>query len=498
MPIYIEETGANLFMWAVIVNGFLLGKHRALAGSRVDTMYIYLKGDHGYWGVPKTMWEAAGHSILSKIEHGTFDIETLKRKTIEYGTGTHALCDRLARISIEEMTPRKLMQAFIGLRDFAYKITDIGLIPPASDIGHSLFTKRMQTLIRSHVDAESRIPKLMNLLMISTRMTTSRREQLHLHRIALMISKKLRSHRPTAHAIRRIIESTPAIARRIDSHLRRYAWLPYNYQGPVWSTTDIIERITHLLDIPVQFAKVVREFSGELTTTRKEQVHALRQLRFSPREKFICRVAQEFWYLKAYRADVRSRSNYFLDMILREIGRRYDIPWRLFRSADPEEVSRMLKTGKRLDTRELHRRSRELFWMCDHGKTRIWSGQVARKKFHNLVEQKIIGSAARITGQSAYPGIVRGRVRVVESVKDIHNVRRGDIMVSIATNPDLLPAMNRAAAFVTDAGGITSHAAIVAREMKKPCVIGTAYASRVLKVGDRVEVDANTGVVKKL
>ena len=61
---------------------------------------------------------------------------------------------------------------------------------------------------------------------------------------------------------------------------------------------------------------------------------------------------------------------------------------------------------------------------------------------------------------------------------------------------NFIGAMEKAAAFVTDEGGITCHAAIIAREMKKPCIIGTKNATKVLKDGDIVEVDANTGIVK--
>lgn len=74
----------------------------------------------------------------------------------------------------------------------------------------------------------------------------------------------------------------------------------------------------------------------------------------------------------------------------------------------------------------------------------------------------------------------------------------GDVLASIATNPDILPAMKKAVAFVTEQGGITSHAAIVAREMKKPCIVGTKIATKILQDGDLVEVDANQGVVRIL
>ncbi len=66
------------------------------------------------------------------------------------------------------------------------------------------------------------------------------------------------------------------------------------------------------------------------------------------------------------------------------------------------------------------------------------------------------------------------------------------------TVPDFVPAMRKAAAIVTDEGGITCHAAIIARELGKPCVIGTKFATKVFRDGDLVEVDSEVGVVRKL
>ena len=72
------------------------------------------------------------------------------------------------------------------------------------------------------------------------------------------------------------------------------------------------------------------------------------------------------------------------------------------------------------------------------------------------------------------------------------------ILIAIATHPDYVIAMQQASAFVTDEGGLTSHVAIVARELKKPCIIGTKIATQVLHDGDLVEVDADKGIVKIL
>ena len=101
-----------------------------------------------------------------------------------------------------------------------------------------------------------------------------------------------------------------------------------------------------------------------------------------------------------------------------------------------------------------------------------------------------------LKGSVAFKGKVRGVVKILKTTTDLDKVENSDILVSPMTIPSFVPAMERASAFVTDEGGITCHAAIISREMQKPCIIGTKTATQVLQDGDLVEVDANTGVVK--
>lgn len=105
---------------------------------------------------------------------------------------------------------------------------------------------------------------------------------------------------------------------------------------------------------------------------------------------------------------------------------------------------------------------------------------------------------AELTGQVGSKGFARGVVRVMKRKEQIRDAQEGDILVATMTTPDFVPAMRKAAAIVTDEGGIMCHAAIVAREMKKPCVIGTKFATQMLKDGDLVEVNAEKGVVRIL
>jgi pyruvate,water dikinase len=105
------------------------------------------------------------------------------------------------------------------------------------------------------------------------------------------------------------------------------------------------------------------------------------------------------------------------------------------------------------------------------------------------------GARVLLTGLGASPGTASGRVRVVATPADAVSLDAGEILVAAMTSPDWVPAMRRAAAVVTDSGGMTCHAAIVSRELGIPCVVGTRSATATLRSGDLVTVDGRSGVV---
>ena len=100
-----------------------------------------------------------------------------------------------------------------------------------------------------------------------------------------------------------------------------------------------------------------------------------------------------------------------------------------------------------------------------------------------------------VKGLAASPGTASGRVRHVADEMNLEVIKKGDIMVTKMTTPDMVPAMTRAAAIVTDEGGMTCHAAIVARELGIPCVVGASDSTNILKEGMLVTVEGRTGVV---
>ncbi len=106
-------------------------------------------------------------------------------------------------------------------------------------------------------------------------------------------------------------------------------------------------------------------------------------------------------------------------------------------------------------------------------------------------------STRLIKGQPAYAGVAVGKIRRI-MYYDKKFIVPGEILLTKMTTPAFVPLLKNCAGIITDAGGLTCHAAILAREFKKPCIIGTNHATSTLKTGDMVELNANTGIVKKI
>ncbi|RME79853.1 MAG: phosphoenolpyruvate synthase [Methanobacteriota archaeon] len=100
-----------------------------------------------------------------------------------------------------------------------------------------------------------------------------------------------------------------------------------------------------------------------------------------------------------------------------------------------------------------------------------------------------------VKGLPASPGVAVGRVVIIKDKSELNKVKQGDVLVTKMTSPDYVPAMKRAVAIVTDEGGMTSHAAIVSRELGIPAIVGSRNATQVLKNGMEITVDASRGIV---
>ena len=180
------------------------------------------------------------------------------------------------------------------------------------------------------------------------------------------------------------------------------------------------------------------------------------------------------------------------------IGRKNKFDGDLLRYLTIDEMMSYLnKKKKKIKSKlkELKQRRDGYFYLFTERKESISTDKDIIKEVYNKFF-KVDTRIDVIKGHAVYPGKVKGRV--YNLTNDKHNLKNKFILVASMTHPKDIVLIGKSLAIVTDEGGILSHAAIIAREMKKPCIIGTKIATKVFKDGDLVEVDANKGVVRKI
>lgn len=163
-------------------------------------------------------------------------------------------------------------------------------------------------------------------------------------------------------------------------------------------------------------------------------------------------------------------------------------------SLTDEELSGYLRYGRKIDIKTARKRFKLDFvsFSAKGGLAFVYDRVLIQKVRKAFLSVKAV---KEIKGVVVSKGQVTGRVRLISN-NNLNQIRAGEILVANFTSPDYVPAMKKSAGIVTDDGGITSHAAIISRELGKPCVTGTKIATKVLKDGDLVEVDADKGIVR--
>lgn len=288
---------------------------------------------------------------------------------------------------------------------------------------------------------------------------------------------------------------SPAAVRR---HHDRYCWVEYGYIGPAHTVAYYKKIIQLLRQRRISPHAELKKMDTERAQLVQQQRQFTRLLHLDRQTQYLLATARRFMFLKMYRKEILFKVFYAVDQLFKEFTRRFGYSHDELHYCLPDEILGILH-GKKVAQKEIKRRQKHYFVHAYlRGKDYLYYGKQAQGIIkRNLFQEKIDTSVHEVKGMSAYLGLARGRAVIVNTVADMSKVRLGDVLISIATSPNILPAMAKASAFVTDTGGITCHAAIVAREMKKPCVIGTKIATKVFQDGGWVEVDANNGLVRK-
>jgi len=267
----------------------------------------------------------------------------------------------------------------------------------------------------------------------------------------------------------------------LQEHTRKHAYLKYRepFAGG-YSSDDFRARVKEKLVLPNYF-----------------QPYADILGRFQRNEQEISELLEEFVFYRTFRTERSYESLYYLERFLTAMEEAHDLGLHELSHYSEDELIRRLHSGQRVDPMLLQERRNGFAMLLHDGAVSVLTGD-ALPQWLNRRDTERDRPVREVRGLTAYRGIATGRARIVMSAAMQHTVREGDILVVPMTTPDYLPSMQKAAAVVTDEGGVICHAAIIARELKKPCVIGAQNATSLFKDGDWIEVDGFRGVVRLL
>ncbi len=178
---------------------------------------------------------------------------------------------------------------------------------------------------------------------------------------------------------------------------------------------------------------------------------------------------------------------------------KQDVPAKL-EKAQKIPDSRVLEIAEIGRQVEIHyNKPMDMEWCVEDGKSYLVQARpitaIGSSKEEKVTAAEAEGKNVVLSGLGASPGMATGRVCLYDQSMSLDVIKDGDVLVTKMTMPDMVPAMSRSVAIVTDEGGMTCHAAIVSRELGTPCVVGTGEATTTLKNGETVTVDGSTGSV---
>ncbi len=255
----------------------------------------------------------------------------------------------------------------------------------------------------------------------------------------------------------------------VEAHVKRYEWLgSHHFNVDHFTLTKLVEKMQ-----------------------QGTQATAVEQKSQTPEVAYLVDLLDRIGYVRFKCAETSGYVTYYLKPHLVALGQPHQLSYKDVVEHTLGEIENNRFTKAIVVARK---RATGFYY---NGKECLLSVEQVETCHKKLLQPEVNGSGT-FKGLVAQRGKATGIVKIVTRQDQMKGFENGMILVAHETTPDVIFAMQKSAAIVTDFGGLTSHAAIVARELKKPCIVGTRVATQVLKDGDLVEVDADKGIVRIL
>ncbi len=422
--------------------------------------------------------------ILNKLEKTPRFFEKINQESRNTVKKTRDYALWLFKQNLSKYSDKKLIDIYSKLFNFFVDMNIWGTVVNLVDFSHNMLTEKIIGFLEKRIeenDYKLSVPKVFGILTTPVEKSPIQKQEEDFYKLLSQIQRGKKSVDKAAAKLK-----------------KEYDWLEFHYSGPkILEKQYFAELLISEMKQEIKGEEKLKELRNKKKKLALNQNKISNELGLSNKELYWINIAKTFMFLKALRKDIIFQASRLSDLLIREIGKRLELTPDQVRYITTEEVKKSL-AGNKINVSLINKRMKHSAWIFDDEKIKIFTGREAKEYSKRIIEEKVEEKIKEFRGTPACVGKVKGAAKLIFNADDMAKMNKGDILVSPATNPNLLSAMKKAGAIVTDEGGITCHAAIISRELNIPCIIGTKIATKVLRDGDEVEVDAEKGVVRIL
>lgn len=457
-----------------------------LLGTTFKKRVIIFIGKHSSWYARKKDLDKIKALLVIKLQQSNFSIE----ERSEYNSALLSLKEviiNLKKFSNKDLAPlskKFLLKMFANFNRSFINFSHYGLLSLLVD---SALTPQLRKRFEQLNLSEKQTINYITTLTTPSAKTETFKEKIDFLKIAYKF-------------IERNNIDEIKVRKEIKKHFNKYCWLPVFYSDEFYTEEYFYKNLQDKIK-DKNIKKELLETKNYLFFLKKRQVKIKTKLKkFGENGRSMIKLTNLINYYGHRRtvfAETVGMANYYILPLTKEIARRIKIASNEIQFLTSNEIINSIQSNRCIiSKKEIKRRMINCVLIQKNQLTKVLTGK-NYNKIKKLVEEKTLSkdNIKFIKGLGASPGLVKGRVKIIRTIKEIYKFKQGEILVAPMTTVDYMIAVRRASAIITDEGGITSHAAIISRELKIPCVVGTKIATKILNDNDVVEVNADEGII---
>jgi|GEM_PF-1559533 len=445
-----------------------------------QNIFCIVSNEQGEWLGSSSEIENVAKIVIEALSK---DPELVDRAEQQFNNYSNKLLAILDKAELEKNLPKMQAGEILAIfkkaiplyRDTTYwpEPANFALEIKGHDLVHDKFVKHLKSINDNFSNSE--ISEFFAILSTPTDNSFVAKAELSMLKIALIDNPEQKN-------------------KAIESHAKDFYWLEYDYYGPILDARLINKKMESYRGLSKQeIEKRINAIESFPKRAESQLKEILDKVKLSKELDNIFQGLRKFAYFYGDLKKMQiSKANVGLGLILKELAGRFNLDETDLHYAEISELEGLMES-KKLDSSIWKKRRIKSVVRATNCQYRFIDKQLVKADDG----KKDLEHSKMIKGMSACSGFYTGRARIIKNPRTDF-LEDGEILVAEMTSVDFVPLMKKAGAIITNHGGITSHAAIVSRELNVPCVIGTGNATSVIKDGDIVQVNARHGMIKIL